>query len=159
MVRAVRLAERRQRRLDRRERGGRRVLLVHPHFGVGLVLEVFVAGHVARQLRAGLLFLERLDHSLLDQFAAGPAGRSAILRDHGDGFKLCFAFRHRFEHGGALGADRVAVRRILNIAAGIDGAGLAEQRRADFVVRVGRVGFFASRVRQVDQFSGFHVGS
>ena len=56
-------------------RGGRRRRSRRSGRADGLGLEIVVAGYVARQLRAGLLFLERPDHPLLDHLAAQRVDR------------------------------------------------------------------------------------
>ncbi len=65
--RAVRTARSFRRLKLRRFAGGRRRLR-RPR---RLVVKIFVAGHVARQLRPGLLLFEGLDHPLLDHLPAG----------------------------------------------------------------------------------------
>jgi hypothetical protein len=64
------------------------------------------------------------------------------------------AVRHGLEHGRPLGADGWLYEAFSTLQPEYR-ARLAKQGRADFVVRVGRVGFFAGFLRQVDQFSGF----
>ena len=67
-------------------------------------------------------------------------------------FEIC-----RFKEGGALGADGGGIGRGLDVAAGVDGAVLAEQRRPDSKVGVGAVRLFPRFERQLDQSLFIHL--
>jgi len=80
-----------------------------------------------------------------DDLAARAAGGRELVRvrDDGYGVKASLALGKRFEDGDALGANREAIARIFNIAAGIDFARFCADGGADAEFRKRRDCVFA----------------
>ena len=90
---------------------------------------------------------------LPENLTAGAARRRRRfgVGDDRDAREDAVAFRQRLEHRDALGADRQAVGRVLDVAAGDDRAVAGLERRADLEVREGGVGVLAGAARGGDQ--------
>lgn len=85
--------------------------------------------------------------------AACAAGRCEFIgigRD-GDPAKSPHAFRNRLENSDALGAQRQAVSRVLDVAAGVNAAGRVLECRADTEMRIRRVRVLARLERGLEQ--------
>jgi len=85
--------------------------------------------------------------------AARAARRSGGfgIGDDGDAREAAVAFRQRFEHGDALGADRQTIGGIFDVAAGDDRPVSRLQRRADLEGRERRHGALTRAPRGIDE--------
>ena len=87
--------------------------------------------------------------------AADPAGREGPGNDailsaaDGDGSEIPVSIVDGFENGGALGAVGGAVGGVFNVAALVDGAIGAQQRRPNLVTRIGHIGMVHGLLCQV----------
>jgi hypothetical protein len=90
---------------------------------------------------------------LREHLQTGAAGRGRHIgaRDDGDGGDLRVTSGNRGGDRGPLRADRETVRRILDIATGMDGTALRENRGPHLELRVWRIRSFPRVRRSFDE--------